>query len=125
MLRFVAKMDTTRPIDVERRFIVSYFLSDDTILVFEPPQRNSGIIGGKFIERRRIKKPDDVNYYSAQVRIHAKFLTKDSNSLNIKYLTFFGVFFLHGTFPNFHGLSFQGLVYRQQCDVFQALVCTN
>ena len=62
-------MDTTRPIDMDRRFIVSYFLSDDTILVYEPPQRNSGIIGGKFIERRRIKKPDEVNYYTAQVRI--------------------------------------------------------
>ena len=69
VLRFVAKMDTTRPIDMDRRFIVSYFLSDDTILVYEPPQRNSGIIGGKFIERRGIKKPDGVNYYTAQVRI--------------------------------------------------------
>ena len=69
VLRFVARMDTTRPIDVDRRFIVSYFLSDDTILVFEPPQRNSGIIGGKFIERRRVKKPDEINYYTAQVGI--------------------------------------------------------
>eukprot|EP00794_Sanderia_malayensis_P011387 gene11387-12573_t len=66
VLRFVAKMDTTRPIDMDRRFIVSYFLSDDTILVFEPPQRNSGIIGGKFLERRRIKKPDDTSYYTAK-----------------------------------------------------------
>ena len=43
VLRFLAKMDTTKPIDMERRFIISYFLSDDTILVFEPPVRNSGI----------------------------------------------------------------------------------
>lgn len=49
------------------RFIISYFLSDDTILVFEPPQRNSGILGGKFLERGRIKKPDGVNYFIAQV----------------------------------------------------------
>lgn len=49
------------------RFIISYFLSDDTILVFEPPQRNSGILGGKFLERGRIKKPDSVNYFIAQV----------------------------------------------------------
>ena len=69
VLRFVARMDTARPIDMERRFIVSYFLSDDTILVFEPPQRNSGIIGGKFIERRKIKKSDDVNYYTSQVNV--------------------------------------------------------
>lgn len=42
VLRFLARMDTTKPIDQERRFIISYFLSDDTISVFEPPVRNSG-----------------------------------------------------------------------------------
>jgi len=66
VLRFVARLDTTRPIDMDRRFIISYFLSDDTVLVFEPPQRNSGILGGKFLERGRIKKPDGVNYFVAQ-----------------------------------------------------------
>lgn len=43
VLRFLARMDTTKPIDMDRRFIISYFLSDDTILVFEPPVRNSGM----------------------------------------------------------------------------------
>lgn len=42
VLRFVAQMDTTRPIDIDRRFIVFYFLSDDTISIYEPIQRNSG-----------------------------------------------------------------------------------
>ena len=60
-------MDTQRPIEVDRRFTISYFLSDDTVLVFEPPQRNSGIIGGKFLERGRVTKPDGENYYSAKV----------------------------------------------------------
>lgn len=62
VLRFLARMDTTKPIDMDRRFIISYFLSDDTILVFEPPVRNSGIHGGKFLERSRIKKPDQPLY---------------------------------------------------------------
>ena len=35
--------------------------------MFEPPQRNSGILGGKFLERGRIKKPDGVNYFVAPV----------------------------------------------------------
>jgi len=35
--------------------------------VFEPPQRNSGILGGKFLERGRIKKPDGINYFAAPV----------------------------------------------------------
>ena len=42
VLRIVARLDTTRPIDMDRRFIVFYHLSDDTIAVFEPPQRHSG-----------------------------------------------------------------------------------
>ena len=44
VLRFLARMDTKKPIDQDRRFIISYFLADDTILVFEPPVRNSGRI---------------------------------------------------------------------------------
>lgn len=67
MLRFMARMNTSRPIDMDRRFIISYFLSDDTLLVFEPQQRNSGILGGKFLERGRIKKPDQNSHYLAQV----------------------------------------------------------
>ncbi|XP_068772171.1 EF-hand domain-containing family member C2 isoform X8 [Struthio camelus] len=57
ILRFLAKLITDSPIDKDRKFIISYFLSDDTISVFEPMQRNSGILGGKFLERGRIKKP--------------------------------------------------------------------
>ena len=30
---------------------MQYFLADDTLLIFEPPIRNSGIVGGKLIER--------------------------------------------------------------------------
>lgn len=44
VLRFLARMDTTKPIDLDRRFIISFFLSDDTALVYEPPVRNSGNI---------------------------------------------------------------------------------
>ncbi|XP_001624761.2 EF-hand domain-containing family member C2 [Nematostella vectensis] len=66
VLRFVGCLNTTRPIDMDRRFIISYFLSDDTILVFEPPQRNSGILGGKFLERGSIKKPNAMSSYVAQ-----------------------------------------------------------
>jgi hypothetical protein len=58
ILRFVATLNTENPVDAGRRFIVSFFLSDDTISVFEPPQRNSGVVGGKFLERGRIKKPN-------------------------------------------------------------------
>lgn len=50
-------MVSSRPEDQTRKFILAYRLSDDAIGVFEPPIRNSGIIGGKFLEYSRIAKP--------------------------------------------------------------------
>ncbi|XP_062258095.1 EF-hand domain-containing family member C2 [Platichthys flesus] len=57
VMTFHAKIVTTDPIVSERLFIVSYFLIDDTINVYEPIQRNSGIPGGRFLERVRVRKP--------------------------------------------------------------------
>ena len=42
-LRFTARMVTDVAVDRDRRFIMSYFRTDDTMLVFEPPVRNSGL----------------------------------------------------------------------------------
>ncbi|NXG78198.1 EFHC2 protein, partial [Baryphthengus martii] len=57
ILRFLANLVTGSPTDKDRKFTISYFLSDDTISVFEHIRRNTGILGGKFLERGRIKKP--------------------------------------------------------------------
>lgn len=57
VLRFEAIMDSVRPEDKGRRFIISYRLADDMMTIYEPPVRNSGIIGGKFLERTRVAKP--------------------------------------------------------------------
>ncbi|XP_059155901.1 EF-hand domain-containing protein 1-like isoform X2 [Physella acuta] len=69
-LRFEAMMDTMRPEDRGRRFIISYRLADDMITIYEPPVRNSGIIGGKFLERTRVAKPGSTmekpTYYGPQ-----------------------------------------------------------
>lgn len=50
VLRFTARFNTQVPEDVDRRFIISYYLADDTISIFEPAQKNSGIVEGKFLE---------------------------------------------------------------------------
>ncbi|KAJ3086410.1 EF-hand domain-containing protein 1 [Quaeritorhiza haematococci] len=57
ILRFVARMESKHKEDRDRRFVVSYRLADDMITIYEPPQRNAGIIGGKFLERTRVLKP--------------------------------------------------------------------
>jgi hypothetical protein len=48
--------------------VLSYFMMDDSMLIFEPPIRNSGIVGGKFLERQRVYKPESEEIYTHQVR---------------------------------------------------------
>lgn len=36
ILRYTARFNTKVPEDVDRRFIISYYLADDTISIFEP-----------------------------------------------------------------------------------------
>ncbi|XP_060945021.1 EF-hand domain-containing family member C2 [Limanda limanda] len=73
VMTFHAKILTEDPIDSERLFVVSYYLIDDTINVYEPVQKNSGILGGRFLERVRVRKPgqelftsDPPRYYEPQ-----------------------------------------------------------
>ncbi|NXL06265.1 EFHC2 protein, partial [Mesembrinibis cayennensis] len=101
VLRFLAKLVTDSPIDKDRKFIISYFLSDDTISVFEHIQRNTGIRGGKFLERGRIKKPgqelfksEPSEYFKAQdlfvgarVCFHGhNFLLVDADEYTFNYM---------------------------------------
>ena len=43
------------PQDVVRRFSIAFFPSDDTMSVFEPPLRNTGVMGGKMLRRGEYK----------------------------------------------------------------------
>jgi len=61
ILRFTAKFNTRVPEDVDRRFIISFYLADDTISVYEPAQKNSGIIEGKFLHRKPYCNVDNNN----------------------------------------------------------------
>ena len=63
ILRFTARFNTKVPEDVDRRFIISFYLADDTISIFEPAQKNSGIIEGPFLERRKYKNVDKAMEY--------------------------------------------------------------
>ena len=52
----------------ERRFIVTFYPVDNTISVYEPVVRNSGVVGGKFLERtfEPVKKPGSNVHYMAR-----------------------------------------------------------
>jgi hypothetical protein len=50
-LRFNAVFAAPKPEDSNRQFIITYFLNDDSLQIYEPPVKNSGFWTGKFLER--------------------------------------------------------------------------
>jgi len=51
ILRFTAKFTDPRPEDQSRLFVFNFHLFDDTLSIHEPPQRNLGIVTGRFCEK--------------------------------------------------------------------------
>jgi len=66
LLRFLARMDTTKPEDVNRRFVITYYMADDTLAIFEEAHKNNGIIPGKFLKRSRFRNPTTGTFYEAK-----------------------------------------------------------
>jgi hypothetical protein len=62
-LRFSARLISNKTVDRDRKFIISLFMADDSISVFEPHQRNSGIVGGGFLEKSRVRKMEQEGQY--------------------------------------------------------------
>ncbi|XP_053314609.1 EF-hand domain-containing protein 1 [Spea bombifrons] len=98
VLRYALALESMNPEDKGRRFILSYYLSDDTISIFEPQIRNFGIIGGKFLEKSRVPKPgssiDSPSYYGpadfaiggvVEVFKH-RFVITDADEYVLKYM---------------------------------------
>ncbi|KAM3861068.1 EF-hand domain-containing protein 1 [Diretmus argenteus] len=96
VLRYTARLDSQYPEDDGRPFILSYFLSDDMISIFE--KRTSGIMGGKFLEKTRVPKPgstvENPEFYSpadftvgATVEVFGhRFVLTDADHYVLKYL---------------------------------------
>eukprot|EP00928_Gymnodinium_smaydae_P024379 TRINITY_DN1973_c0_g1_i1.p1 TRINITY_DN1973_c0_g1~~TRINITY_DN1973_c0_g1_i1.p1 ORF type:complete len:748 (+),score=189.87 TRINITY_DN1973_c0_g1_i1:116-2359(+) len=51
ILRFTARFAHPKPEDVDRLFVINFYLFDDTMSIHEPPQRNLGIVTGKFLDK--------------------------------------------------------------------------
>ncbi|XP_054474886.1 EF-hand domain-containing protein 1 [Anoplopoma fimbria] len=97
-LRYSARLDSQNPEDQGRCFILSYFLSDDMISIYEKPTRNSGIIGGRFLRKKRILKPgstvDNPEFYvpgdfaiGATVEVFShRFVLTDADQYVLKYM---------------------------------------
>lgn len=80
-----------------RKVTVNYFLEDNTILVKEKRQANSGIVQGVLIKRQKIPKPDSTGsilnsttYYTAKdfnVGLHVNLFAKDIHLINCDFFT--------------------------------------
>ena len=95
-LRFLGKLDEehTQIENYQRRFVVEFFLTDDTLTIYERPLRNSGFIGGKFLERTKTRNkmkdgrwfhPEDF-YVGAKVVIngfHFDLVETDKQTMDI------------------------------------------
>ena len=57
VLRFSARFEKPAPEDATRRFILHFHLANGFVSIYEPPQRNTGIIGGKFLSARLVQVP--------------------------------------------------------------------
>jgi hypothetical protein len=57
VFRFVAVMESRHREDRNRKFVVSVFVPEEMVSIYEPPQRNNGTIGGKFLEKSKILVP--------------------------------------------------------------------
>jgi len=57
ILRFSAIFDPTDIVeqDAGRKFVIDYYTHDGTLQISEPPQRNSGVVGGRFLRKAEYK----------------------------------------------------------------------
>jgi Ca2+-binding EF-hand superfamily protein len=92
-LKFSAKLDSQRRADKMRKFVITFFLSDDTVSVFEPQNRNSGIVGGKFLKRQKLRnsrgaylQPQDFFVGSHVTLGGFSFIVDDIDEFSLKYM---------------------------------------
>jgi len=64
ILRFEARLISLIKDDNDRKFIISFFCGNDTIMVTQVADKNSGIWAGKFLERSQHKCPSHGAFYS-------------------------------------------------------------
>lgn len=88
ILRYGAKMLSTIRENCDRVFIISYYLSDDTIAIYEVAERNSGFSGGEFIKRVRIPLPGQERYISGRPQYYEPYNFYIGATLNIRDFLF-------------------------------------
>jgi len=95
IIRFTAKFRDPKPEDAERLFVVNFHVFDDTLSIHEPPQRNLGIVTGRFLEKGvhlnmqtgNLFTPEDL-YPGAWIEVHGRqFELMDCDEYTRKFYT--------------------------------------
>ncbi|XP_036623803.1 EF-hand domain-containing protein 1 [Trichosurus vulpecula] len=98
VLRYMAVLESPIPEDRGRYFIFSYYLATEMITIFEPPVRNSGFFGGKYLGKTKIAKPgscvDNPTFYGpgdfyigALIEVFGhRFIIQDADEYVLKFL---------------------------------------
>lgn len=90
-VKFRMKLDNPSFSDAARSFVLTVYPADNTLSIFEPVSRNSGVVGGKSLQRQRVKRPDGGDfstedfYVGAHVRLNGfvfVLLSSDEHSLD-------------------------------------------
>jgi len=93
IIRFTARFVDPKPEDAERLFVVNFHLFDDTLSIHEPPQRNLGIVTGRFLEKGvhlnmttgNLFMPEDL-YAGSVIEVHGrKFELMDCDAYTKKF----------------------------------------
>lgn len=63
ILRFNGRIINQNNTEAERKFVFSFFVADDSLLIFEEAGKNSGRISAKFKEKGKVKNPITSKYY--------------------------------------------------------------
>mmetsp|Transcript_18470 Transcript_18470/g.21249 ORF Transcript_18470/g.21249 Transcript_18470/m.21249 type:complete len:685 (+) Transcript_18470:124-2178(+) len=69
ILRYNANLLCDMTENHRRRFVIQYFMEDDTIAIREPPIKNSGVMGGAFLRRQELKKTDGTPYRASDMYV--------------------------------------------------------
>lgn len=70
VLRFHAKMISKIPENCSRNFIISYYLADDSLAVYEVARRNSGFASKQFFARGPVNLPNQATFTSKPPEIY-------------------------------------------------------
>jgi hypothetical protein len=92
ILRFKAKMESRNPEDTDRTFTISFYIADNTVQIHEPPKRNSGIVGGSFLNKMKLRTTEglitqEYFYVGAEIQLAGHpFILVDADEGTLRHI---------------------------------------